>query len=952
MTAAALVVLYLSMVRPTGRHQRRRKPAAPSFATRLQQAKTAPAALDLCGEARTDEEVIKAIGQLTRVVPHGHADVGVAQSICHDDRLARSIRSLSPPSTLSPSQRCTLLWAFGMIVHPEAMAPSGIHLAASQLAAAMNTTVASRAVAAHVAESARWGCSTLNIPAPGALCRRADECPFALHVGAVRQALDAIASDGDGSGAPSAAVAALAAELPLRRETIASGSATPSKSEVAEDRGTAWLSDSGRSFAYSGKVMAAGHALTPNVRRIRDAVDASIGERYCSCLANHYPDGRSGMRFHSDPGQGDDEGGWGYSTCVVSCGEARSFIFRQVDDPTTRCSFIVRHGDVLHMHDDCQQRWQHSVLREAPGGELEEEVATEVGSASRVSLVFKRPLSFERALPRRQGRARASSSSSSPLPPPVEATAGVTIASGESARQAGEDGRRWEKATAGRRWESASQAVLEHLRAAVASGDWPPTGAGRARVLRGCGLSGIESGAMMTLTNPASLDATRQRSGKRARGRAKQRQPNALFPELASAVFALEEAAAGSAVGWEPGSLLCAVGVNVQLEPHAPPTTHDARGTLAVSLGSFERGGHIHHGGGATDGSVGATCTTRDARQEPCVIPDDGSALWTSHASSADSFLLLYFTPPAQTADAASLAARLDPPLRYRRSSTDELVIAELLGEISAYDGPPRGDPRWDWEKHGSEPFSARGHTVLDVGAQIGAFSRAALGAGCTRLVAVEPERSNAELWRQNCAGAVEEGRALLVEAAVAHGAPPSGGTARLMCAPVRSDGVVNTWRHALEGLSHYATAAPRASSNGSGSGSGGSSTADGPPCDVHTVTTVPLFGDGGLLERHGPVSFIKLDCEGAELELLRHLPPSGLPPSVTRLVFEWSFTKPAGRCMASFATVVAALEADGFDVWYEGIGNWEHAITEDWPWHSDAIVFAARARVAARDDA
>ena len=45
---------------------------------------------------------------------------------------------------------------------------------------------------------------------------------------------------------------------------------------------------------------------------------------------------------------------------------------------------------------------------------------------------------------------------------------------------------------------------------------------------------------------------------------------------------------------------------------------------------------------------------------------------------------------------------------------------------------------------------------------------------------------------------------------------------------------------------------------------------------------------------------------------------------------------------MASFLKCVRNLEAEGFDVWWEGKGAWERDLAE-WPWHVDALVFAAR---------
>ena len=233
-------------------------------------------------------------------------------------------------------------------------------------------------------------------------------------------------------------------------------------------------------------------------------------------------------------------------------------------------------------------------------------------------------------------------------------------------------------------------------------------------------------------------------------------------------------------------------------------------------------------------------------------------------------------------------------------------------------------------------------HRACLVRVQIGVFSRVALAAGAARLLALEPEPANAALWRQNCDGCAP--RAALLEAAVVHGAPAGGGGATLVYGKPRTDGVQNTWRHALRGLSHYKEQGPPQEG--------------GAPTSVE-VRTVPLFGAGGLLEageaeaeaeaeagQRGEVSsgegwsFVKLDCEGAELALLQGFAP-GEWRGVRRLVFEWSFTKE--RRMAVFLDVVARLEAEGFSVWYEGKGNWEAAFDE-WPWSADAVVYAARA--------
>eukprot|EP00965_Chrysotila_dentata_P055169 1830825-Pleurochrysis_carterae.AAC.3 len=89
------------------------------------------------------------------------------------------------------------------------------------------------------------------------------------------------------------------------------------------------------------------------------------------------------MRFHADPGQGEE---WGYSTCVVSLGDTRLFTFRKTEAKAERCTVAVREGDVLEMYADCQQQWQHSVRKEAQPDH----------AVPRVSLVFKRTLQYEK----------------------------------------------------------------------------------------------------------------------------------------------------------------------------------------------------------------------------------------------------------------------------------------------------------------------------------------------------------------------------------------------------------------------------------------------------------------------------------------------------------------------------------------------------------------------------
>ena len=72
------------------------------------------------------------------------------------------------------------------------------------------------------------------------------------------------------------AVTALVAELPLRRDEIASGSAAPSQERVLEDRATCWLSDSGHAFDYAGKRMAPAGPLSGRTAAARRRVGSGL----------------------------------------------------------------------------------------------------------------------------------------------------------------------------------------------------------------------------------------------------------------------------------------------------------------------------------------------------------------------------------------------------------------------------------------------------------------------------------------------------------------------------------------------------------------------------------------------------------------------------------------------------------------------------------------------------
>jgi len=282
------------------------------------------------------------------------------------------------------------------------------------------------------------------------------------------------------------------------------------------------------------------------------------------------------------------------------------------------------------------------------------------------------------------------------------------------------------------------------------------------------------------------------------------------------------------------------------------------------------------------------------------------------------------------------------PPLNFRMKSTDALVINEILDPETgcSYELSDKAWSSMIGKKHetNNSPinFSLKGHVVvLDIGAHIGVFSRYALGVGCKKVIAYEPEFENAKLLEHNLTplGCHESGGEKAVHSvrkcAVAHGEP---GQCNFVNARNRTDGTLNSWRHSLEKYSNYVDR------------KGGKlvSTEQDAVLARSRVQTIPFFGNAGAL--HPGITFVKMDCEGAEIDILLSTEASDSHNwlDVTHLVFEWSFTKE--RRITEFHKAVNNLASAGFNVVYEGQGSWwDTEANCMWPYHNDLVVFARK---------
>ena len=95
----------------------------------------------------------------------------------------------------------------------------------------------------------------------------------------------------------------------------------------------------------------------PPIAALRDRVEKLTGTEFNVCVCVYYPDGDSGITFHSDfPSFG--------SVSVIpslSIGAKRRFLLRNRHDHSETLSLDLENGSLLIMGDGCQEMYEHSL---------------------------------------------------------------------------------------------------------------------------------------------------------------------------------------------------------------------------------------------------------------------------------------------------------------------------------------------------------------------------------------------------------------------------------------------------------------------------------------------------------------------------------------------------------------------------------------------------------------
>ncbi|XRB20964.1 Fe2OG dioxygenase domain-containing protein [Pseudoscourfieldia marina] len=318
---------------------------------------------------------------LVKAVKLSRASAQDGQEYC--SKLARFARAAALPSTATEDDaadaaRCaTALHAIASLVaYGNHNLSDHVLEYASQLAVRVDAHV--KSLPLSLATQTRWACECLGVDAtPEAITFVASQAPFHVSVGELQDALD---------------VQLLADAIPFAKEMLVTRSGT----KVLERRSTCWMADEDvGGLAYSGKIMLP-KPFVREVAELRDALHATYGFYSDCCLINLYADGSCACRWHFDPEHGEaldvPRAKWDARQAVVSVGASRRFVFRprrMSGDPSPQMKdedvhqFVVREGDVVWMYDDCQDAWEHAVLKDDDGC---------VEAGPRISIVFKSAL--------------------------------------------------------------------------------------------------------------------------------------------------------------------------------------------------------------------------------------------------------------------------------------------------------------------------------------------------------------------------------------------------------------------------------------------------------------------------------------------------------------------------------------------------------------------------------
>lgn len=96
----------------------------------------------------------------------------------------------------------------------------------------------------------------------------------------------------------------------------------------------------------------------PELYAVKQRLEELTGRKFQVCVAIYYSDGSKGVDYHSDLRA------FGDTSCIpsLSLGAKRMFSLRNIENPAQPYQFELKHGALVVMGQNCQERYAHALL--------------------------------------------------------------------------------------------------------------------------------------------------------------------------------------------------------------------------------------------------------------------------------------------------------------------------------------------------------------------------------------------------------------------------------------------------------------------------------------------------------------------------------------------------------------------------------------------------------------
>ena len=131
--------------------------------------------------------------------------------------------------------------------------------------------------------------------------------------------------------------------------------------EVEIPRKIGYFSNNGEDYPYANLILK-GQVFAPVLLDIKNDLEKVINAKFNSVLVNLYRDGNDTINWHSDA---EPQLGENPTIASVNFGASRVFKFKEkVKGEKAKHDFLLEHGTVIVMKNDCQTKWLHSIRRD------------------------------------------------------------------------------------------------------------------------------------------------------------------------------------------------------------------------------------------------------------------------------------------------------------------------------------------------------------------------------------------------------------------------------------------------------------------------------------------------------------------------------------------------------------------------------------------------------------